>query len=454
MLITLIAKDLDLLQKIGDRLTRQRLAGITLAQLKDITDGSMKVPPADFAFLISMSQDIVEAGDKAKQVRRRLDSQQRVLLCMPRPTNPRTLLQQDVDEIINLTALTDERISEHILGYLILKNHVQPCHLDAMRGATLRMRDLYEEIKGFARLKEPVLILGETGTGKRLVAQAIHRKSKVKEGPLLSVNCAAIERDMLRNELFGHSKGAFTGATEAQKGMIEAALDGTLLIDEIGDMDLDSQIKLLDVLDTNNIQRIGSSSPTKVNTRFLFATHRKLEERIRDNLFREDLLGRINMLVIELPSLRERKADIPLLVERFVEIYNEKNQTSVNTEAGASNELFGYDWPHNVRELDGVVRRAAARAGANGLITGVMLRESIRDPRAFQPRRAAGQENLITVNPETDTWFKARDVVKAAYFRRLAEVAINEKHAIKLCGLRRSRMYSILKSYNLKLRRR
>jgi DNA-binding NtrC family response regulator len=255
--------------------------------------------------------------------------------------------------------------------------------------------------------------------------------------------------------LFGHLKGGFTGAASVRKGMIEEAQDGTAFIDEIGDLDLNSQIQLLGVLDTNRIQQIGANVVRETNARFVFATHRNLEERINDKLFRPDLYARINILIIEVPPLRKRKADIPLLVEHFVERYNRNNETSVSVQAGAVDELFRYDWPLNVRELDGVVHRAAARAGVDGIITGTMLRESIRDPREFQSRRAAAtqQSNSISVNPETLSWHTLVATAEAMYFKSLVEVAKNEQEAIRMCGLGRAQLYEKLRKYKLRLGR-
>ena len=454
MTITLIAKDDFLIDEIADHLTRQGVEGISLAKISEILYEGKTVDRDDLVILVAATQETLDAGEAASQIRQRLGVEQKLVLCMLRPNLPQTLLDIGVSEIICSAGVAVERFVERILGHLIREKHVRPYAFDALRGATWQMRKLYYDIEQYASLKDPVLILGETGTGKRLIADALHNKARGK-GKLVPINCAAIDRELLADELFGHVKGAFTTGNYDRKGMIEEAEGGTAFIDEIGDLDATSQIKLLDVVETNRVRRAGANHFKEMNTRFVFATHRNLEERIREGLFREDFYARINMLVLEVPPLRERLADIPLLVEHFVKVFNQKYETSVQVQAGAVDELFRYDWPRNVRELEAVVRRAAARVGTAGLVTDIVLRESIRDPREFQSGHAKAnqQRNLIVVDPEVAPWHEVRDKTEAMYFRLLTEVAKNEAHALTLCGMKRARLYEILGQYKLKLRR-
>ncbi|MGE0639792.1 MAG: sigma 54-interacting transcriptional regulator [Thermoanaerobaculia bacterium] len=204
-----------------------------------------------------------------------------------------------------------------------------------------------------------VLLLGETGTGKELMARAIHQRSPRADGPLVMVNCAAMPATLIESELFGHEQGAFTGATKARAGRFEIAAGGTLFLDEIGDLPLEMQIKLLRVIQQRDFQRLGSSRVQKADVRLIAATHRDLEEEVRAGRFRSDLFFRLNVFPIRIPPLRERREDIPLLVWAFVE----RLQSSIGKKVERIREpdleaLTAYDWPGNVRELENVIERA------------------------------------------------------------------------------------------------
>jgi transcriptional regulator with GAF, ATPase, and Fis domain len=210
-----------------------------------------------------------------------------------------------------------------------------------------------------APMSTTVLILGETGTGKDLIAAAIHNMSPRKELPLITVNCAALPGNLIESELFGREKGAFTGADTRQIGRFEVAHGSTLCLDEIGELPLELQAKLLRVIQHNEFERLGSSQTIKVDVRILATTNRNLEEEVRKGRFREDLYYRLNVLPITIPPLRQRKEDIPLMVQTFIERYSRKlgkQITSIQKEAMKS--LQDYPWPGNVRELESIIERA------------------------------------------------------------------------------------------------
>lgn len=209
----------------------------------------------------------------------------------------------------------------------------------------------------------PVLILGETGTGKELFAQAIHESSPRAGKPFVAVNCGAISKELANAELFGHEKGAFTGADKARPGHFKEAHGGTLFLDEVGELPLDMQVKLLRALQESEIDPVGAKRPVKVDVRILSATNRDLTNAVKDGRFREDLFYRLNVFPIEAPSLRERRSDIPALVDAFVRRFNvEEGKRVIGATAEAMSLLEAYDWPGNVRQLENTVYRAIVLA--------------------------------------------------------------------------------------------
>ncbi|HVJ38745.1 MAG TPA: sigma-54 dependent transcriptional regulator [Stenotrophomonas sp.] len=222
--------------------------------------------------------------------------------------------------------------------------------------AVQQLRRLIDQVAAF---DTTVLVLGESGTGKEVVARAIHQQSPRRDGPFVAINCGAIPPDLLESELFGHEKGAFTGALSARKGRFEMAEGGTLLLDEIGDMSLPMQVKLLRVLQERSFERVGGGQTIRCNVRVIAATHRNLETRIGDGLFREDLFYRLNVFPIEMPSLRERVDDLPILVQTIAAQLARTGRGEVRFAEEALQALRGYEWPGNVRELTNLVERLA-----------------------------------------------------------------------------------------------
>ena len=221
------------------------------------------------------------------------------------------------------------------------------------------LRMVMEQVNRVARTEATVFIHGESGTGKELIARAVHVRSKRSERPFIAINCGAIPLSLIENELFGHEKGAFTDAKEAQPGIFEQAEGGTLFLDEIGELPMDAQVKLLRVLEERKVTRIGGTKQIPVNVRIVAATNRNLEEEVKQGNFRLDLLYRLNVFTLELPPLRERKEDIPLLTDFFICKHNEALNLSVKSiTPAAMDKRCIYDWPGNIRDLENAIQSA------------------------------------------------------------------------------------------------
>ena len=257
--------------------------------------------------------------------------------------------------------------------------------------AIQKTRDLIDQV---AKSDATVLILGESGTGKEVVAQAIHRASLRRDKPFVPVNCGAIPGELLESELFGHEKGAFTGALTSRQGRFELAEGGTLFLDEIGDMPMPMQVKLLRVLQERTFERVGSNKTIQCDVRIIAATHRNLEREIEEKRFREDLFYRLNVFPIEVPALRERAEDIPSLVNDLIKRLEAANRGSVRLTRKAISLLMQHQWPGNVRELSNLIERLAI-IYPNGLIDATDL------PEKFQAYDLPPDANLDWQEPET-----------------------------------------------------
>jgi two-component system response regulator PilR (NtrC family) len=233
--------------------------------------------------------------------------------------------------------------------------------LDNILGQSQRMRSIFELIQTIAPQSSRVLITGESGTGKELVARAIHENSSRAQAPFITINCGAFPETLLESELFGYMKGAFTGANENRQGLFQAAHGGTLFMDEIGNMSLTMQVKLYRVLQEGKIRPLGSTEETDVDVRVIAATNKEFEKEIAEGRFREDLFYRLSVIPIQLPPLRERREDIPLLARHFLERFRKSMEKGIaGISAEALRKLEAYDWPGNVRELENTIERAIA----------------------------------------------------------------------------------------------
>lgn len=239
-------------------------------------------------------------------------------------------------------------------------------------GNSPAMRAVYEAIRRVSHTQATVLLRGESGTGKELAAKAIHRSGPRAHGPFVPLHCAAVSETLLESELFGHERGAFTGAVEMRKGRFELAERGTLFLDEIGDIPLSTQVKLLRVLQDKCFERVGGSQTHDVDVRLISATHRNLEEMVASGTFREDLYYRLNVVPITIPPLRERPEDVPVLIEYFLSKYNKQNRRHVRLSSELVELMTGYHWPGNVRELQNCIERLVVMADAEMVTLGTI----------------------------------------------------------------------------------
>jgi len=266
-----------------------------------------------------------------------------------------------VEKLLQHKRIIDENIQ--------LREHVATrVRYEELVGASPRMQQLFGLIEEVAGVDSPILLCGETGTGKELVAKAIHAKSSRCYGPFVPINCGAFTETLLESELFGHETGSFTGATRAKKGRIEMAEAGTLFLDEVGEIPLKMQVDLLRVLEEKKLHRVGGMKDLSVDFRLISATHRDLTKEIERGAFRQDFYFRLNVIAIEVPPLRLRKDDIPLLAQHFLDRFRrETNKPVVGIQKQALEVLDAYEWPGNVRELENAMERAVVLAKARYL---------------------------------------------------------------------------------------
>jgi len=267
------------------------------------------------------------------------------------------------------------------LNSVTLESLDEPLHqeneFEGIVGQSAALRQVLQLVETVAKGNSTVLLLGETGTGKELVARAIHNRSRRRDRTFVKLNCAAIPSGLFESELFGHERGAFTGAIAQKTGRLELADDGSLFLDEIGDIPLELQPKLLRVLQEREFERLGSTRTKRVDVRVIAATHRDLEDMILKGQFRSDLYYRLNVFPIFIPPLRERPEDIPLLVQHFVEVAAQRMDKTIDTiPSGTMEALVQYRWPGNIRELENVIERALI------LSTGSVLHVPCRDLRS------------------------------------------------------------------------
>ena len=307
-----------------------------------------------------------------------------------------------------------------------------------MVGSSAPMQQVYELVKQAAESDITVLIQGESGTGKELVAKSFHFNGLRKKGPFQAVNCAAIPEALIESELFGHEEGAFTGATKRRIGIFERAVGGTVFLDEIGDMDLALQAKLLRVLQEREIQRVGTTTPIPVDIRLVAATNKDLEAAVKNGRFREDLFYRISVFPIAIPPLRERREDIPLLAKHFLEKHTKRNGKSISGISTATlRMLLQYDWPGNVRELENAIERAVLLETDDVLQVKNMPPQL--SPIVDSGKRGAAPTSILPL----------AEVERQALVNALEASDNNVTEAARALGLGRATMYRKLKKYDL-----
>ena len=314
-------------------------------------------------------------------------------------------------------------------------------------GKSPRMEQVFSLISQAAPSRSTILVAGESGTGKELVAKAIHSHSARSDKAFIVVNSGSLPHDLLESNLFGHVKGAFTGAVYAKKGLFELADKGTLFFDEIGNIPLETQAKLLRVMQEREFMRLGGTETVKVDVRLVAATNIDLRRAVEEGRFREDLFYRLNVIAVQLPALRQRKEDIPALVAHFVEKYSRENDKPVRgVTPDAMQALMDYDWPGNVRELENVIERGVVLTTA-AEITRELIPDHVRSAPSFHVPH-------VSVPPEG---INLRDVI-ASFERRLIESTLEttggvQKEAARLLGLKPTTLNEMIKRYNIPLPR-
>lgn len=338
-----------------------------------------------------------------------------------------------VELIVKKIVKYQELVAENIL---LRKRLEEKVHLKNIIGKSPQMKEVLELVANIAETNSTVLIQGASGTGKEVIARAIHLKSLRREMPFIAANCAAIPRELLESELFGHEKGAFTGATYTKKGRFEQADGGTLFLDEVGEMSLSAQVHLLRVLQEKEFRKVGGTELIKVDARIISSSNKDLEQAVKEGRFREDLFYRLNVIAIYLPKLKERKDDIPLLVDHLLTKYgleSGRGKKTMSPEAMAL--MMKHAWPGNVRELENVIERA------------VILSKDIVIKPEYLPQ-------IVKKEPQGDHRVFIQDrsleeMEKQYIYGVLRENNWNKSKSSRILGIERMTLYHKIKKYNL-----
>jgi len=348
---------------------------------------------------------------------------QHLKLVVQRALRERTLQ----DEVVQLREQLQSRYSFH---NIISKNP--------------RMHAVFELISNLSHTTTTVLIEGETGTGKEIVARAIHQSSELRRGPMVAVNCAALPENLLESELFGHEKGSFTSAVGQRRGRFELADGGTIFLDEVGDIPAAMQAKLLRVLQERKFERVGGTESIEVDVRVIAATNRSLKQMVRDGVFREDLYYRLNVVKIDLPPLRERPEDIPLLAAHFAAKYARPEEPPKQIAPQTMEVLLHYHWPGNIRELENAIERACVTS-----MDGVIKPENL-PPEVLTPAAPRLPYKIDLERPLTDLIKEVNADLEQQYIRRALEKSHgNVGRCAKICGLSRRSISAKIAEYEI-----
>jgi len=313
-------------------------------------------------------------------------------------------------------------------------------------GSTPGIQRVLETIVSVADADANILVIGESGTGKELIANALHERSSRRDGPWVKINCAALPKELIESELFGHTKGSFTGATTEKVGLLEEAHRGSLLLDEITEMPVDLQAKLLRVLEERVVRRIGGAKSVSVDFRLISSTNRNPEAAVREGQLRQDLYFRINTVTIAVPPLRERREDIPILVRAFLDRYRAKHARAIDgIEPEAYRRMLAYPWPGNVRELQHAIERAVLVTRGREIAL-ADLPESLHQPDS-------GSSGTSAIAPADVPTGSLEEIERASILKALDATRWNKQAAAALLGLRRPTLYSKMRKHNIPQRR-
>jgi len=351
-------------------------------------------------------------------------------------------------KLVELSLIVRKGLEERTLRFenQYLRNQLKNKYaFDNIIGTGRSMARIFELIDSVAGLNSTVLIQGETGTGKELIAKAIHFNSPRKEQKLVSINCGAIPENLLESELFGHVRGAFTGAVQNRVGRFEQANNGTIFLDEVGNMPAALQVKLLRVLQEREFERVGGNDSIKIDVRIVAATSSNLELMVNEGTFREDLYYRLNVIPIYMPPLRDRREDIPLLIQRFVTQFCETHKLEMKTVSPqVMKAMMGYEWPGNVRQLENIVERMVALTGTRTAIMPSDLPPEIQSSETF------GNGTIFEI-PEEGINFTniVVDMERELILQGLRKANGNKKLAAKLLDLKRTTLIEKIKRIGL-----
>lgn len=346
--------------------------------------------------------------------------------------------RQEFDTVVRRVEYLDKQVASYARR---MKSALAPCYtLESILGNSKATQDFKTLLVSYANTDLAVLVTGATGTGKELAANAVHGESQRKEGPFVSINCAAIPKDLFESELFGYAPGAFSGSHKDGKvGLIELADKGTLFLDEIGDTPLAAQAKLLRVLEERVLYRVGSTQPRNVDFRIVAATNRNLKKLIADALFREDLYYRISPLLLRMPTLQERKDDIPMLISHFAE---RMGKEKIQITPSALEVLSNHCWPGNIRELRNVIARALGLCKGNVLEMSLLPPELLTECRGASSQKTGSQPSLNLQETLENNEFRL-------ILLTLREMNWNVSQSAKKLGISRATMYEKLKKYEI-----
>ncbi len=340
----------------------------------------------------------------------------------------------EVELIIKAVAEYQELVAENILLRQQLEDRYS---LKNIIGKSRQMKEILELVENIADSNSTVLIQGASGTGKEVIARLIHLKSLRRDKPFIAANCAAIPRELLESELFGHEKGAFTGATYAKKGRFELAEGGTLFLDEVGEMSLNAQINLLRVLQERELRKVGGTELIKIDVRIIASSNKDIEQEVKEGRFREDLFYRLNVIKISLPKLKERKEDIPLLVDHMLTKYGfESGRGKKSITKEGLGLLMKYDWPGNIRELENVIERLS-----------ILCKDKVIKPEyVLQNIKKEPKEEPSIFIPDKPL----EEIEKQYIYEVLKENNWNKSKSAKILGVERRTLYNKIEKYNLK----
>jgi two-component system, NtrC family, response regulator AtoC len=351
------------------------------------------------------------------------------------------------DEVLGLVKTALEHRKLVVENTELRRRLVEQTADSEILGSAPGIQRVMETIASVADTDANVLIIGESGTGKELIANALHERSARRDGPWIKINCAALPKDLIESELFGHTKGSFTGATTEKVGLLEEAHKGSLLLDEIAEMPVDLQAKLLRVLEDRVVRRLGGAKSIPVDFRLISSTNRSAEQAVKEGQLRQDLYFRINTVTIGVPPLRERREDLPMLLRAFLERYRAKHQRPIDAiEPEAYRRLLSYAWPGNVRELQHALERAVLVAHGRE-ITLADLPESLQ-------HGGGGEGGLAgAIAPSEVPAGSLEEIERASILKALDATRWNKQAAAALLGLRRPTLYSKMRKHNIPQRR-